>query len=291
MTPMKRLWRVIGAASLILCIAATSPAQAQEKLHPLTMNSKADGQQDDPRVFGQPLSYWIDIIRDREIDNVDRAFDAIVALGPAAGKAVPELTKILASPFVPVRLGRDSRKDILDKLVEIHLRAGAVDGLGAIGHAAAPAAEVLIQWGLTLRVLPPDVPIEEQPFYVELVGVDVLERMRVAGTVARLGSGAAPAVQRLIESRDNERQKLAVAILSDSAVAIATELMGSPICEDRILGVSLLSNMWPVVATENLTALQSLTLCDPANPDRSLSENLSGTSNSSKVTGSKNRIH
>jgi len=261
---------LFGAVLLIICIAGASPIEAQVRSHPLSADSRVDGRSDDPVALGHPLSFWMNVIRDRDLDNIDRAFDAIVVLGPAASKSVPELMGIVAAPFTPVRIERDSRKEVLTKILEIHVRSGAVDGLGAIGHAAAPAAEALLDWGLTLRVLPPDGSPRHHPLYLELVAIDVLERMRVAGTVARLGSGAAPAVQKLIESKDDEKRKLAVAILSDAAVSIATDLMGSSKCENRILGLSLLTDMWPVVAKENLMALRSLALCDPEDPDQNM---------------------
>jgi len=217
----------------------------------------AGGAQDDPIVFGHPLSYWINSIHERD-ENMEMAFDAIVELGPKAWRAVPELTRIVAKPFVPIRVDRDSRSELHAKLLDIHLRAGAVDGLGAIGEAGAAAAETVIRWGMTLRtVAPEDRPVSNS-LVIELIGIDVLERMRAAGTVARFGPAAARPVQKLLESPDNEERKFSAAILNDTAVPIAAELMHSESCKDRRLGLSILSGMWPVVAREHLITLGEL---------------------------------
>ena len=217
---------------------------------------------DDPVALGHPLSYWMKVIRDRDIGKSNTAFDAIVEIGPAAWRVIPELKEMLAAPFTPIQMGKDTRDEIRAKLLEIHLKAGAIDGLGAIGHAASSAAESMIRWGLTIRVVPPpDGPVDKDPFYIDLVGIDVLERMRVAGAVARLGPDAADAVQALLDSPDNEKRKFAAAILNDVTVSVATDLMRSESCEDRIRGLSLLSAMWPVVAKDHLVSLSDLLRC------------------------------
>jgi hypothetical protein len=192
---------------------------------------------------------------------VELAFDAIVELGPAARKAVPELTRIVAAPFTPIRVGKDDRSEVLSKLLDIQLRAGAVDSLAAIGEGAAATAPAVIQWSLTIRVLPSDVRTPNDAFYIELVGMDVLERMRGAGAMARFGVRAADAVQELVESRDNEKVKFATAILSEGSLPIATSLLASESCRDRVLGLTLLADMWPVVAVDHLKALKDIVAC------------------------------
>jgi hypothetical protein len=251
---MKYITR-LTAVFVVMSVLLPNTASAQSE-------RSVDKSQSEPAALGHPLGYWMKAIRDRELEKSDLAFDALVQIGPAAWRAVPELREIVATPFSPIRMGKDSNAEMYAKLLDIHLRAGAVDSLGAIGNAASPTAEAMIRWGLTIRVVPPETgPVGGDPFYLELVGVDVLERMRVAGAVARLGSEAADAVQALIDSPDNEKRKFAAAILNDTTVTVATDLMRSESCEDRLAGLSLLSAMWPVVAKDHLLALQDLLKC------------------------------
>lgn len=223
--------------------------------------AKTPSRSEDPIAFGEPLSSWMKTIRDKDLDKSDMAFEAIISLGPAAWRAVPELTKIVAAPFIPIQLGKDTRSEIQMKLLDINRRAGAVDALGAIGPAAASSAEDVIRWGLTLRMTAPDVPATRDRLYIDLVGIDILERMRVAGAVARFGPGASGVVQELVESSDNERRKLSAAILNEDTITIARDLMNSENCENRLLGLSLISAMWPVVAKEHLTNLKEVLSC------------------------------
>src|SRR5579871_5997090 len=44
---------------------------------------------------GKPLSYWLRSIRDRD-DEIERAFEAIIDLGPDAWPAVEPLTRFVA---------------------------------------------------------------------------------------------------------------------------------------------------------------------------------------------------
>ena len=268
---MKRLL-TIATITMLLCLLPNALyAQADRKAANGRSTEKAKVPQDDPVAMGHPLSYWVKAIRERDIEESELAFEAIFELGPKAWRAVPDLTEIIAARFTPIQIGKDSRGEIHEKLLDIHLRAGAVDGLGAIGKAAASAAEPAIQWGLTTRVIA-TVPLAARDrFLIELVGVDVLERMRVAGAVARFGIGAAGAVQNLVESPDNERRKFAAAILNDTTVTVATELMWSEYCKDRMLGLSLLSAMWPVVSKDHLSVLKETLSCtdfgaEPAAP-------------------------
>jgi hypothetical protein len=88
---------------------------------------------------------------------------------------VPELTRIVAEPFTPIRVGKDDRREVLLKLLNIHLRAGAVDSLGAIGAAAASAARPVFFGALPVRVLPSVVRTPDDALYIHLVGLVVLE--------------------------------------------------------------------------------------------------------------------
>jgi hypothetical protein len=265
--PMSRaLFRVI-VLIIALSVVQTAMGQSlQDSPRPVKAASDSTPQgvqtPKDPIVFGHPMSFWIQILRERNPETFDLAVDAIVQLGPDAKTAVPDLVQILNEPFAPIKFGVDTRDESRAKLLEIHYKAGAVDGLGAIGEAAASAAEPVIRWGLTTRVVASDDrPRATDGLLIGLIGVDVLERMRAAGAVARFGKKAAGPVQALIESDDNERRKFAAAIMSDETVVVATDLMKSNDCRNRKLGLSLLSAMWPVVAKEHLETLLEIVDC------------------------------
>ena len=212
----------------------------------------------EPTYLGKPLSYWLRSLRNQD-SEMQGAFDAIRALGPEARAAVPELTRIVGEPFTPIRIGVDERDSIISKLLDIEMRADSIDALASIGSAAAPSSATLIQWALTIRV----VPIEKSDSkdserFIELVTMDVLERMRVAGAIAQFGRRAIPAVATLLASPDDEERKLAVAILSENALPIAAELLKSENCDEREVGIAILVDMWPVVPKEHLVALKGL---------------------------------
>jgi hypothetical protein len=260
---MKRIKWIFATSILAAAVTGEASAQTGRQAGSGTAPSitTTDRAQEDPLSLGQPLSYWLKSIRERDPETIETAFDAIVDLGPEAWRAVPELTKIVAEPFVPIRVDKDSLKDIHSKVFDIQLRAGAVDGLGAIGEAAASSAGPVIRWGLTVRVLPSETRSPADAILIELIGIDVLERMRVAGAVARFGPGATQAVEELLRSPDVEKRKLFAAILNDVTVPIATDLMSSKSCEERMLGLSLLSAMWPVVDKGHLITLQGMLQC------------------------------
>jgi hypothetical protein len=253
--------RSMGTAAAIVLVGVlfTLPAdvQAQRKM------TASDGSQDDPMSLGKRLSYWLEALRSRDPERMGMAYDAILELGPAASNAVPELTRIVAEPFTPIHPGVDDGREVLLKLRSIFTRAGAVDSLGAIGEPAAPAAASVIQWALTIRVLPPEKRSPQDDLFIELVGMDVMERMRGAGTVAQFGPLAAPAVLELVKSSDGERRKFAAAILNEESLPIAEDLMKSKSCRDRMLGISLLADMWPVVAASHLETLKDILACGP----------------------------
>jgi hypothetical protein len=218
--------------------------------------------QREPMYQGEPLSHWLKSIRDRD-DKIVLAFDAIRELGPDAWPAVEELTRIVVEPFTPVRIGVDQDNVIASKLSSIRLRADAIDALTAIGEAAASSAAPLIQWALTVRVIPMNLDrVKDKELFVDLITLDVLERMRVAGAVARFGPAAAPAIVALLKSPDGEKRKLGVAILSENALPIAASLLNSRNCEDRKRGIAILGDMWPVVAKEHLAELKAALVCN-----------------------------
>jgi hypothetical protein len=256
---MKPSLRLSVALALTLMFSTFGNAQA---IQASATRPAAANTHNDPVALGHPLSYWLKSIQNREPGYSEVAFEAIVQLGPEAEAAIPDLTKILEEPFEPIRVGTDSREDIREKLREIQFRGGAVDGLGAIGEAAALSTEAVIRWGLTIRVLAPsERATSTDALLVELIGIDVLERMRAAGAISRFGLNALEPVQRLIDSDDNENRKFAAAILSERTILVATQLMKGKGCTNRMLGLSLLSAMWPVVAREHLTALSEILRC------------------------------
>ncbi|HET9941958.1 MAG TPA: hypothetical protein VFR05_01375 [Terriglobia bacterium] len=251
---MKCSMLIVAAGILAIGLASEVSAQSPRNAR------GTDNILEDPVSMGEPLSHWVKVIRDRNAEELGMAFDAIVELGPAASAAVPELTQIVAEPFTPIRLGSDDKREVLSKLGIILMKGDAIDGLGAIGQKAAPSARSVIEWSLTVRVLPPEDPAANALF-IDLVTMDVMERMRGAGTVAQFGIGAAPAVQELMESGDSERRKFAVAILNEATLPIVSDLMNSGHCRDRMLGLSALTDMWPVVASSHLDALNEILAC------------------------------
>jgi hypothetical protein len=223
--------------------------------------SRPDDPQE-PTYMDKPLSYWLRSIRNRD-EELERAFDAIRALGPAAEAAVPELTRIVAEPFMPVHMRVDERDVILAKVFDIQLRADAIDALMAIGEAAAPSSTILIQWALTVRVIPGNGGgTADQARFIDLMATDILERMRVAAAIGRFGPDSASALAMLLALPDGEGRKLGVAILGEKALPIAVVLLKSGDCEERELGVAILVDMWPVVPREHLGRLEKTVLCD-----------------------------
>lgn len=217
--------------------------------------------QREPMYQGEPLSYWLTSIRNRD-EKVLLAIEAINDLGPDAWPAVEELTKIVAEPFTPVRIGVDRDDVIAARQFNMHLRSDAIDALAAIGEAAATSTGPLIQWALAVRFIPVNLDnSKDYELFIDLTTMDTLERMRVAGAVSHFGAAAAPAVVALLESADGERQKLGVAILSENALPIAAALLKSGNCRDRKRGIAILSDMWPVVAKNHLAELKNSIVC------------------------------
>jgi hypothetical protein len=178
-------------------------------------------------------------------------------------ETIPELIRIVSGPFEPVRLGVDSDDLIASKLVDIDCRAKAVDILGEIGPPAALSAGMLIDWAVQTRVIPAAMPtVLDDQMFVDFITIDILERMRVAGSVTRFGAAAAGAIAASLKSPDEERRKLAVAILSEKVLPIANVLLNSGECGDRRLGTEILTHMWPVVSRKLLTVLRDTPVCD-----------------------------
>jgi hypothetical protein len=219
-------------------------------------------EQRDPVYMGKPLSYWIESLRNRD-EEMRLAFAAINDLGPDAASAVPELVQIVSQPFSAIWVGTDKREQVSAKLSDIQLRSNAIDALGAIGAAAAPSTPFLIQWALMIRVVPMNVTTrEDEELYIDLIAIDVLERMRIAGAVALFGKSAILPVAASLASQNDEERKLAVAILSEHAVPVAASLLKSENCESRKLGIAILMDMWPVVSADHIKDLSRAFTCD-----------------------------
>ena len=218
---------------------------------------------DEPQYMGKGLSYWLNVIRDRNEEMISLAFDAIRNLGPEARAAVPDLTQLVAAPFTPIQIGKDSHEVIASKIYEIALRAEAIDALTSIGESAAPATMPLVRWALTLHVMPGVMRnADDDELFIELVMMDAEQRMRVAGAVAQFGPDAALVIAALISAPDAEKRKLGVAILSQGALPIASELLRSRKCDERQLGFLILKDMGLVVAKPYLDQLKARMTCD-----------------------------
>jgi hypothetical protein len=198
------------------------------------------------------------------------AFDAIRNLGPAARSAVPDLTRVVSEAFTPIEVGVDGYAEVTQKIRAILIRSNAVDCLGAIGSAAAPSAPALAEWALTPKMILRGIRNrQEQDAFVDLVGIDVVERMRVVGAISRFTPEASPFIARLLKSSDEEARKLGVAILHENALPVAVTLLQSEACGDQELGFNILFDMWPVVSREHLLELIAVLPCvQPEDHDR-----------------------
>jgi hypothetical protein len=198
-------------------------------------------EQRDPVYMGKPLSYWTESIRNRDAE-MELAFEAIRTLGPDAKSAVPDLTRIVSEPFTAIQVGIDN-PDLI--------------------ASAASSSVPLIQWALTVRVIPMNVVTrEDEELFIDLVALDVLERMRVAGAVAMFGRSALAPIAMSLAPHNEEERKLAVAILSEHGPPLAATLLKSRDCEARKLGLAILIDMWPVVSASHLTGLMNALVCD-----------------------------
>jgi hypothetical protein len=218
---------------------------------------------EEPSYDGKPLSFWVQALHNRDKALMPSALDAIMSIGPDASSAAPELVQIVSAPFAPIRLGVDPDNLIARKLEEVDLRSGAVDALASIGETASSATIPLIQWALMVRVLPAeDANFKDDSLFVDIVAIDAIERMRVAGAVVSFGDAALPTVAGLLKSPDTELRKFAVVILSENALPIASRLLKSRDCDDQQLGIDILTDLEPAVGRTYLDALKSMKVCE-----------------------------
>jgi hypothetical protein len=261
---MKRaIWPVI--LFIILMGASKIHAQPAQSLA-LDRNAQTRDEDslpafEDPSYSGKPLSYWLKSIRNRD-DQMGLAFDAIRNLGPAAYAAVPDLILVVSEPLTPIEVGVDGYSAVAQKLRVIRIHSSAVDCLGAIGKAAAPSAPTLAEWALTPKMILRGIRNrEEQDAFVDLVGIDIVERMRVVGAISKFTPNASLFIAGLLKSPNEEARKLGVAILHENALPLAVTLLQSESCGDQELGFNILFDMWPVVARDHLLDLIDVLPC------------------------------
>jgi hypothetical protein len=251
MKPMRQLLRTtITAIAITIMGAAASPA---EDTYSKTIHSS-----------NKPLNYWLTVLRNRDESLLPLAFPAIRSFGPNAAAAVPDLTRLVAAPFTPIVIGKDSHEELASKLYDIAIRTEAIDTLAVIGEAASTSTRSLVDWALTPRIVVPGIMrnTDDDELFIELVMMDTEQRMRVAGAVAGFGPDAAPAIAALISSHDAARRRLGVAILSQGALPIAAELLRSSNCDERALGFQIVKDMELVVAKPYLDELMQRIVCD-----------------------------
>jgi hypothetical protein len=229
----------------------------------LTDDAQQGGSVREPSYDGKPLTFWVQALHNRDKEMMPSALEAIISIGPDARSAAPELVQIVSAPFAPIQLGVDPDKVIARKLEDIDFRSGAVDALGAIGQDASSATIPLIQWALKVRVLPAAVAnAKDDALFVDMVAIDAIERMRVAGAVVSFGDSAFPTIARLLKSRDTETRKFATVILSENALPIASNLLKSRDCDDQQLGIEILTNLEPAVGRSYIAALKGMVVCE-----------------------------
>jgi len=218
---------------------------------------------DQPMYQGKSLSYWVQIIRNRNEKVMQIAFDALRSMGPQAWPAVPELTQVVSAPFTAIHIGKDSDEEISSKLYDIEMRSEAIDALAMIGEAASPATIPIIDWALTLRVDSREISTpEEIDRFVDLVALDAEYRARVISSLRSLGRPAIPILTEILRSGNSERRRVVVLVFGQDALPLASDLMKSDRCEDRQLGLSIFSDVGPLVPREYLATMRSTLPCD-----------------------------
>jgi hypothetical protein len=243
-----RLSLTSALATLILVLSVQAAGEASNDDRAQLFQERA--------YQGKPLTFWLKVIRDRDEDQLSAAFDAVHSLGPDAWVAVPELARLIEAPFTAINMDGDSEEAVAAKLFDISVRSEAIETLGWIGESAAPSTSALLKWGLMKRVSPPAKhSAEKDELFIELVAMDAEQRMRVAGAIAQFGSHSFPVIARMLASTDVTKRKLAVAILSQDALPVATELLRSEACDDRELGLQILKDMDLVVAPSHIDEL------------------------------------
>ena len=219
----------------------------------------------EPTYQGKTLNYWLKAIRDRDEELMPLAFDAIRALGADARAAVPELTSVVEAPFAPIRLGVDSDEVVVDKLYDLEVRSDAIDAIDAlafIGEAAAPATMPLIDWALTVRIMPSRTSsIEEHDQFVDLVTLEAEYRIAVIHAIQHFGNAGTSTLARVVKSANPEKRKFAVMALGSDAIPIATDLLRSGDCDEEQLGIAILGDLEPLVARVYLTQLRRMAGC------------------------------
>jgi len=242
---------LIGATVLIAVIVTGAPAAVE-----MTDGTPQQRLLQNRTYMGKPLTYWLQVLRDRNEEMISYAFDAIHSLGDDAWIAVPDLSRLVAAPFAPVRIGSDSRELIASKVVDITIRTEAIETLAWIGAPATPSTTALVEWAVMPRVVVgPLTTHDDLELFIELVTLDAEQRMRVAGAVAEFGPDASIAIAGLLTSSEAAKRKIAVAILSQDALPIAAELLRSNVCDDRKLGLLILKDMDLIVAQPYLDEL------------------------------------
>ena len=175
---MKPFRRLLGAAITAVAITITAAAALPaEDMHSRPTPPSIDKQKDRDRVLqypaylNKPLSYWLNVIRNRNERMISLAFDAIRGLGPNAWAAVPDLTRLVAAPFTPIHIGKDSNEAIASKVYDIALRTEAIDTLAVIGESASTATPSLVGWALTPRIVVPGIMrnADDDELFIELV--------------------------------------------------------------------------------------------------------------------------
>jgi hypothetical protein len=243
MAPTKRL-----TVLLLLVIAIT-----------LSSTAYADNEQ---TYQGKSLDYWMKAIRDRNEGLMPLAFEAIRSLGPNARAAVPDLIRVVKTPFTPVRIGIDSDDAIAEKLYDLEVRSEAIDSLAYIGAAASPATIPLIDWALTIRVVPPRMSSsEESDRFIDLVTLEAEYRLGVMHAIQQFGNGGIATLARFIKSADTEKRKFSVMTLGAEALSLATDLLRSGNCDDEALGIAILGDLEPIVARTYLSELKHTAVC------------------------------
>lgn len=251
---------------LVISVLATTPvrleAQDRQANGVLARTINWDTR-NEPHFDGKPLSYWMKAIRDRDEETLSLALDAITILGPDARGAVPDLMHLVSDPFRPIQLGKDSDSTIASKLYDIEVRSAAIDALASIGDAASSATLPVIEWALTVRVIPTKISSrEEYERFVALVTLEAEYRIRVINAIEEFGERAFPVLMRLLRSPDPERRKLAAIALGSDILPIVSELVVSPDCDDVQLGLAILRDMTPAVAPIYVAELQKMLTCD-----------------------------
>src|SRR5262245_30934570 len=123
-----------GVIVIALALTIAAPVIAQD-VNPLPKRPLQE------RTFqGQPIAFWLNVLRERNEDLPSQAFEAVRSLDEDAAVAVPELTHLVAAPFVAIRPGGDSAEVVAAKVYDIAVRAEAVDTLSWIGPAASRSA-------------------------------------------------------------------------------------------------------------------------------------------------------